>query len=151
MVEVNQPGTMDNYRIFLHFFEVDRSLDMLDYEVLLSGFKTLFPQYVLQNEHIQHQISEAQGYQGQQPQPLFDADVEFEEFFNFREDDTFAIISKTTYSQDKEVFLEDEYEAADLSPERKRSSGSIELRAGPVVVRHCLEFEKVRLLYTNKI
>jgi hypothetical protein len=98
LVEVNQPGTMDNYRIFLHFFEVDRSLDMLDYEVLLSGFKTLFPQYVLQNEQIQHKISEAQGYQEQQPQPLFDVDVEFEEYFNFREDDTFAIISKTTYS-----------------------------------------------------
>ena len=38
-VEINQPGTMDIYKIFTNFFEVDRD----DYETQLNGFKTLFP------------------------------------------------------------------------------------------------------------
>lgn len=48
-VEVNQPGSMDNYRIFLSFFEIDRSTvnNIQDQEKLLNGFKTLFPNYVL--------------------------------------------------------------------------------------------------------
>jgi len=55
-IEINQPGTMDNYRIFTNFFEIDRSLEKKkmenDYETLLNGFKTLFPEYVLSNEQI---------------------------------------------------------------------------------------------------
>jgi len=43
---------MDNYRIFMNFFKVDRSNEQQDFEVLLNGFKTLFPGYVLHNELI---------------------------------------------------------------------------------------------------
>jgi hypothetical protein len=54
---------MDYYRIFLDFFEIDKSSlakkGDLDYEILLNSFKTLFPEYVLNNEQIQHAISEA--------------------------------------------------------------------------------------------
>lgn len=47
---------MDYYKIFLDFFDIEKSSlakkDDLDYEVLLNGFKTLFPDYVLRNELI---------------------------------------------------------------------------------------------------
>lgn len=45
---------LDNYRVFASFFEIERPSFVnkgdLNYEVLLNGFKTLFPDYVLKNE-----------------------------------------------------------------------------------------------------
>jgi hypothetical protein len=65
----------------------------------------------LGNEQLQHAIYEAQGHfdscesepaELTIPSQYFEyADSSVEEFFNFREDDTIAIISRTIYSQNK--------------------------------------------------
>lgn len=53
-----QGGFMDNYRVFTNFFDIDKPSLLkkgdLNYETLLNGFKTLFPDYVLNNEQVQH-------------------------------------------------------------------------------------------------
>jgi hypothetical protein len=45
---------MDNYRVFINFFEIEKPSFVkkgdINYEILLNGFKTLFPDYVLRNE-----------------------------------------------------------------------------------------------------
>lgn len=175
LLEINQPGSMDNYRIFTNFFEIDRTQERKkmedDYETLLNGFKTLFPKYVLNNEQIQHAISEAQGQYDtlhefdqtlKSKENLFsdEKDLSVEEYFNFREDDTIAIISRTNYSQNKPIkFTDNSFEPAssrgdipDLNPINSTSMEQPTFQnTDDVTVRHCLEFEKVRLLYTNKI
>ena len=45
---------MDNYRVFINFFEIEKPSFVkkgdINYEILLNGFKTLFPDSVLRNE-----------------------------------------------------------------------------------------------------
>ena len=47
---------MDNYQFFCDFFELPSAAGAdkqhQDYELLLRGFKTLFPKYVFENEQI---------------------------------------------------------------------------------------------------
>ena len=53
---------MDNYSQFCKFFEVNNEESQgfsAEYEHLLSGFKTLFPKYVLRNDSVAHSIIEA--------------------------------------------------------------------------------------------
>jgi hypothetical protein len=81
-----------------------------------------------------------------------------EENFNFREDDTIAIISRTCYSQNKAVKWNDssfENISKDLTdqvpPVLQHSNEAPILVSDEIIVRHCLEFDKVRLLYTTRI
>ena len=48
-----QVDSMDNYKNFCSFFEIASTNNSRDFETLLGGFKTLFPHYILANEHIQ--------------------------------------------------------------------------------------------------
>ena len=43
---------MDNYKNFCSFFEIKPNNNPADTETLLGSFKTLFPYYILANEHI---------------------------------------------------------------------------------------------------
>ena len=56
---------MDNYEYFCDFFELNHQASneakQRDYEARLNRFKTLFPEYVLNNEQIQHSITAASG------------------------------------------------------------------------------------------
>jgi uncharacterized Rmd1/YagE family protein len=103
------PYLMDNYKSFLQFFEIsvqhEHKQTEDDYEKLLNGFKTLFPRYILYNEQIKHAIAEATGqylqsYDQMQSSAshMYCDNASVEDFFNFKEDDTMAIISTIKYS-----------------------------------------------------
>lgn len=54
------PKTMENYNYFCYFFGTDKKT-MESFSKLTQGFKTLYPNYVLHNDSIQHAITTATG------------------------------------------------------------------------------------------
>jgi hypothetical protein len=109
--ENSGPFQMTQYKSFATFFELTSDMrkrgDEICYEKLLNGFKTLFPQYILENEQIKHAIAEATGLYDTLAQSevnlLSDRSMQVEDYFKFSENDTIAIVSKIKYSQNKRI------------------------------------------------
>ena len=110
---------MDNFKYFCHFFGIDH---LSHYGKLTDNFKTLYPEYFLNNELIQDAVHKATG----KYEPMFDAqgnmirkkkDSELnyriadsedpfsqkEADLNFREQETFAMIEFMEYQQDQYI------------------------------------------------
>jgi hypothetical protein len=147
---------MDKYYRFTSLFDIQRNWNQADennYERQLNKFKTLFPRYVLYNEQIQHAINEASGnYESltsadrmpsnQQHHMSSGSSGRSEDGFNFSEDDTYATVSMTKYTQNEPVYTQSHNFDTTMDDHRNQHK---------VVVRHCLKVDKIRLLVSKKI